>query len=142
MQPFPTPGNPSSHVEVIRVLLPDVFLELAFLEICHYLWLPLLLPQLWFCFYDIFGKLWYRNYYSHQLEQKYVRNTVLDRFEGKSNIGKILSFLGGIIQYCFKYCRQIMIYGLINTLQDTQQSVVRIAQKGQFTILEDLRKAP
>ena len=35
-----------------------------------------------------------------------------------------------------------MIYGLINTLQDTQQSVVRIAQKGQFTILEDLREAP
>ena len=37
LQLFPTPGNPSSHVEVIGILLPDVFLELAFLEICHYL---------------------------------------------------------------------------------------------------------
>ena len=37
LQPFPTPGNPSSRLEVIGVLLPGVFLELAFLKISHYL---------------------------------------------------------------------------------------------------------
>lgn len=48
LQPLPPCGNPSSHLEATGVLLPGVFLELAFLKISPHLRRPPLIPSAMF----------------------------------------------------------------------------------------------